>query len=296
MQTLSLISTKGGVGKTTTAANLAALMADAGLRVLLVDLDVQPTLSSYFPLQSEAVGGILQFIALNETRFAEIISKTAIERLDLIKSNDDSNQLSGLLLNAADGRLRLLRQLPIFEDHYDLVVIDTQGARSVTLEMALLASDIAVSPVIPEMLAAREFRRGTTSLFNELQTYRLMQIELPELLVFINRADAVSSDARLITESLKETFAEDDSVTVLETAIPGLSAYRSAATLSMPAHRYEPKKPSGRKTPSALDSMKALAMEIFPEHQARIAALCPEHWRDVPVAVTADIPTDGEEA
>jgi len=45
-----------------TAANLAALMTDAGLRVLLVDLDVQPTLSSYFPLQSEAVGGILQFI------------------------------------------------------------------------------------------------------------------------------------------------------------------------------------------------------------------------------------------
>jgi len=186
MQTLSLISTKGGVGKTTTAANLAALMADAGLRVLLVDLDVQPTLSSYFPLQSEASGGILQFIALNETCFPKIISKTAIERLDLIKSNDDSNQLSGLLLNAADGRLRLLRQLPIFEDHYDLVVIDTQGARSVTLEMALLASNIAVSPVIPEMLAAREFRRGTTSLFNELQTYRLLQIELPELLVFIN--------------------------------------------------------------------------------------------------------------
>jgi len=130
--------------------------------VLLVDLDVQPTLSSYFPLQSEAVGGILQFVALNETRFAESVSKTTIERLDLIKSNDDSNQLSGLLLNAADGRLRLLRQLPIFEDHYDLVVIDTQGARSVTLEMALLASNIAVSPVIPEMLAAREFRRGTT--------------------------------------------------------------------------------------------------------------------------------------
>jgi|GEM_PF-2974501 len=91
MQTLSLISTKGGVGKTTTAANLAALMADAGLRVLLIDLDVQPTLSSYFPLQSEAIGGIFQFVALNETRFAEIISKTQIERLDLIKSNDDSN-------------------------------------------------------------------------------------------------------------------------------------------------------------------------------------------------------------
>lgn len=46
MQVISIISTKGGVGKTTTAANLGGLAADAGLRVLLLDLDVQPTLSS----------------------------------------------------------------------------------------------------------------------------------------------------------------------------------------------------------------------------------------------------------
>lgn len=46
MQVVSIVSTKGGVGKTTTAANLGGLAADAGLRVLLLDLDVQPTLSS----------------------------------------------------------------------------------------------------------------------------------------------------------------------------------------------------------------------------------------------------------
>jgi hypothetical protein len=50
MQVVSIISTKGGVGKTTTAANLGGFAADAGLRVLLLDLDVQPTLSSYFEL------------------------------------------------------------------------------------------------------------------------------------------------------------------------------------------------------------------------------------------------------
>jgi len=48
MQVVSIISTKGGVGKTTTAANLGGLLADAGLRVLLLDLDVQPTFSSVF--------------------------------------------------------------------------------------------------------------------------------------------------------------------------------------------------------------------------------------------------------
>ncbi len=56
MQVVSIISTKGGVGKTTTAANLGGFIADAGLRVLLLDLDVQPTLSSYFMLSVRAVG------------------------------------------------------------------------------------------------------------------------------------------------------------------------------------------------------------------------------------------------
>ena len=58
MQVVSIISTKGGVGKTTTAANLGGLAADAGLRVLLLDLDVQPTLSSYYELAHRAPGGI----------------------------------------------------------------------------------------------------------------------------------------------------------------------------------------------------------------------------------------------
>lgn len=54
MQVVSIISTKGGVGKTTTAANLGGFAADTGLRVLLLDLDVQPTLSSYFTLAERA--------------------------------------------------------------------------------------------------------------------------------------------------------------------------------------------------------------------------------------------------
>ncbi|WP_243787549.1 ParA family protein, partial [Pseudomonas amygdali] len=68
MQIVSIISTKGGVGKTTTAANLGGLAADAGVRVLLLDLDVQPTLSSYFELTHRAAGGIYELLAFNEQR------------------------------------------------------------------------------------------------------------------------------------------------------------------------------------------------------------------------------------
>jgi hypothetical protein len=164
MQVVSIISTKGGVGKTTTAANLGGFAADAGLRVLLLDLDVQPTLSSYFELQTRAPAGIYELLAFNEQDIGRLVSRTAIDGLDLVLSNDDRGQLNTLLLHAPDGRLRLRNLLPVFREHYDLLLIDTQGARSVLLEMAVLASDLAVSPVTPEILAAREFRRGTLQL------------------------------------------------------------------------------------------------------------------------------------
>ena len=89
MQVVSIISTKGGVGKTTTAANLGGFIADAGLRVLLLDLDVQPTLSSYFTLDVRAPGGIYEMLAFNERRIEQLVSRTAIAGLDLVLSNDD---------------------------------------------------------------------------------------------------------------------------------------------------------------------------------------------------------------
>ncbi|MCR3862401.1 ParA family protein, partial [Pseudomonas aeruginosa] len=197
MQVVSIISTKGGVGKTTTAANLGGFIADAGLRVLLLDLDVQPTLSSYFTLDVRAPGGIYQMLAFNERRIEQLVSRTVIAGLDLVLSNDDRGELNTLLLHAPDGRLRLRHLLPVFRTHYDLLLIDTQGARSVLLEMAVLASDLALSPVTPEILAARELRRGTLQLIEDIAPYRHLGIEPPPLRLLINRVHPVSSNARL---------------------------------------------------------------------------------------------------
>ena len=154
MQVVSIISTKGGVGKTTTAANLGGLAADAGLRVLLLDLDVQPTLSSYYELAHRAPGGIYELLAFNERAVDQLVSRTIVAGLDLVLSNDHRGELNTLLLHAPDGRLRLRHLLPALAPLYDLVLIDTQGARSVLLEMAVLASGLALSPVTPEILAA----------------------------------------------------------------------------------------------------------------------------------------------
>ena len=161
-------------------------------------------------------------------------------------SNDDRGELNTLLLHAPDGRLRLRHLLPVFRPHYDLLLIDTQGARSVLLEMAVLASDLALSPVTPEILAARELRRGTLQLIEDIAPYRHLGIEPPPLRLLINRVHPVSSNARLVQQALRQVFQEQAGVQVLDTDVPAIEAYPRAATRGLPVHRVEYRRPAGR--------------------------------------------------
>ncbi|EGH33577.1 chromosome partitioning related protein, partial [Pseudomonas syringae pv. japonica str. M301072] len=216
MYITSLLSTKGGVGKTTLAANIGGFCADAGLRVLLIDMDpVQPSLSSYYPMAQEVSGGIFDLIAHNLTDPERIISRTSIPNLSLILSNDPNNQLISLLLQAADGRLRLASLLKAFEGQFDLILIDTQGARSVMLEMVVLASDLAVSPLPPNMLSAREFNRGTLQMLDGLRPYSRLGLHVPQIKVVVNCLDQ-TVDARQIHDAIRVTFADSKEIEVLQ--------------------------------------------------------------------------------
>ena len=108
--------------------------------MLLLDLDVQPTLSSYFTLAERAPSRHLRDAGLQRAARRATGVAHRHRRADLILSNDDRGELNTLLLHAPDGRLRLRHLLPTLAPQYDLLLIDTQGARSVLLEMAVLAS------------------------------------------------------------------------------------------------------------------------------------------------------------
>jgi chromosome partitioning related protein ParA len=273
MKITSVVSTKGGVGKTTVEANVGALCADAGLRTLLIDLDpAQPSLSSYYQLVEEAQGGIYELLALNATDPVRIISSTAIPNLSLVISNDVNNQLNTLLLQAPDGRLRLANLMPAFEDHFDLVLIDTQGARSAMLEMVVLASDLVVSPLLPNMLAAREFSRGTMQMLDGLRAYERLGMTIPPVKIVINNLD-LTVDAQMIEQSVREIFYDNSQISVLGCTIPAAVVFRNAASLGVPAHRLEYRQPSNRKSPAALTIVRQLAIELFPEWRDRFEAL-----------------------
>jgi len=74
---------------------------------------------------------------------------------------------------------------------------------------------------------------------------------------------------------LRESFPVSTSISVLNTVIPNRVAYVDAASLGLPVHRVETHRPSGRHSPSALETLQALAIELFPEWQAAISTVGP---------------------
>ena len=98
----TITSTKGGVGKTTLTANLGALLADMGLRVLMIDADVQPSLSKYFPLaRPQPLAGLTEVIVRGQVT-AACITKTIYPNLHIVVSDDPEGQLPNWLLNRID--------------------------------------------------------------------------------------------------------------------------------------------------------------------------------------------------
>jgi len=263
----TVASTKGGVGKTTLTANLGALLADMGLRVLLVDADVQPSLSKYYPLMvSQPPAGLTQVLLRGEVT-PECITPTAIPDLHIVVSDDPQGHLPNWLLNRIDRgfRLRFALQAPVVAERYDCVLIDTPGAIGPLQDAAVMAADILVSPITPEILSAREFRDGTMELLERLEPGSALGATLGPVKAVIYRQDR-TADARLIANGIREDFIRlKGRVSVLETVVPHAKAYKEAATLRVPVHRHERRRDGVM--PSASAVMHQLAWELIPSLQ-----------------------------
>ncbi|WP_200892132.1 ParA family protein [Methyloterricola oryzae] len=262
MIAVTIASTKGGVGKTTLTANFAAFLADLGQKVLMIDADPQPTLSSYFPLRLTAEGGLVQLM-LDATANG-VISQTEIEGLDLIYSNDPEGKLWDWIRDAVDGRVRLkhLLQRPAFAN-YDFIFIDTQGAVGPLQDAAVAAADLLLSPIPPELLSAREFVRGTVAMLDRLRPMAYLGAPIGPLRGVIYRKDRTTDARRIVEELRSESYLPSKgSITILDTVIPASVVYREAATFKTPVHRLQVKRRGN--APSALEILQALTAELFP--------------------------------
>lgn len=267
MVIITVFSTKGGTGKTTVTANLSAVLADMGFRVLMIDTDVQPSLSKYFPLHYRAPNGVVEFLLgkNDETTIRSTISNTIYPNLDIIFSNNVSDDVQVKVQNRPDRAFLLRSKLvhPYIAENYDAVLIDTQGSVGVIQDAACFAANLILSPIMPETLSAREFISGTQDALERLAHGSIMNLPIPPLRALIYARDR-TKDARIISEQIKKYFNStlDPNKRLLTLEIPSAKAYKEATTLRIPVHCHE--YTHAGKSSSARRQMINLVYELFP--------------------------------
>ena len=149
---IAIANQKGGVGKTTTSVNLAAALAQAPKRVLLVDLDAQGNATMGSGVDKREVAGSTCDVMLEEMHAADVVVRTP-EGFDLLPGNNDLTAAEIELMDEPGREQRLRRALESLRERYDFILIDCPPALSLLTLNALTAADSVLVPMQCEYYA-----------------------------------------------------------------------------------------------------------------------------------------------
>ncbi len=250
---VAVANQKGGVGKTTTGINLAASLADAGRRVMLVDIDPQGNATVGSGIEKEKVAQSVYDLLLQNAEVQDV--KIVVDAgYDVVPANGDLAGAQVELVNEIGRELRLRHALNRARDAYDYILIDCPPSLNILTINALVAADAVIIPMQCEYFALE----GLTALVNTIRKIRQMlnpRLRIEGLLRTM--FDGRNTLANEVSDQLQQHFGDK----VYRTIIPRNVRLAEAPSYGKPVIYYD-------KSSKGAQAYLALAGEILGRDQA----------------------------
>lgn len=247
MRTLAFVNQKGGVGKTTSAVNVAAALAEKGQRVLLLDLDPQGCASAWCGVHEDGKG-ILEVLSGNGN-LSDLVALSAIPGVDVVPASEWLASTDRVLAGEVGAETMLRRSVQKLPKKWDFLIVDCPPALGLLVVSALVAAREVFVPVEASTMALGGLARLVQTV-DRVRERLNPEVRLAHILAV--RVDARTNLARDVVEKLREKFGG----LVLETVVRESVRVREAWSFQKPITTYDPNGPGA-------EDYRAVAAELL---------------------------------